>query len=99
MAGPSGAVLIVGGGLAGALLALELSQRGSAVTLLDAAEADTATALSYGGIPGWPLLPTPLARRAAGAARRWRQLQRRQDRKSTRLNSSHEWISRMPSSA
>ncbi len=77
MAGPSGAVLIVGGGLAGALLALELSQRGSAVTLLDAAEADTATALSYGGIPGWPLLPTPLARRAAGAARRWRQLQRR----------------------
>ena len=23
----------------------------------------------------------------------------RQDRKSTRLNSSHEWISRMPSSA
>ena len=66
-----------GGGLAGALLALELSQRGSAVTLLDAAEADTATALSYGGIPGWPLLPTPLARRAAGAARRWRQLQRR----------------------
>ncbi|MEY4431282.1 MAG: hypothetical protein RLZZ533_1218 [Cyanobacteriota bacterium] len=76
MAGPSGAVLVVGGGLAGALLALELSQRGCAVTLLDAAEADTATALSYGGIPGWPLLPTPLARRAAGAARRWRQLQR-----------------------
>ena len=24
---------------------------------------------------------------------------RRKDRKSTRLNSSHEWISRMPSSA
>jgi len=77
MAGPSGAVLIVGGGLAGGLLALELRQRGAAVTLLDAAEADTATGLSYGGIPGWPLLPTPLARRAAGAGRRWRQLQRR----------------------
>ena len=27
------------------------------------------------------------------------QRERREDRKSTRLNSSHEWISRMPSSA
>ena len=27
------------------------------------------------------------------------QLESEQDRKSTRLNSSHEWISRMPSSA
>ena len=39
---------------------------------------------------------------AAGisAARTLRQLDREgEDRKSTRLNSSHEWISRMPSSA
>ena len=28
-----------------------------------------------------------------------REFQRQGDRKSTRLNSSHEWISRMPSSA
>jgi glycine/D-amino acid oxidase-like deaminating enzyme len=76
-------VLIVGGGLAGGLLALELRERGCAVTLLDGADATgagghgCATALSYGGIPGWPVLPTPLARRAAAAARRWRQLQRR----------------------
>ena len=76
-AGPSAdAVLIVGGGLAGGLLALELRQRGVPVTLLDAGSPETATALSYGGVPGWPILPTPLARRAAGAGRRWRQLQR-----------------------
>lgn len=73
-------VLIVGGGLAGALLALELRVRGAAVTLLDAPPADgshSATAISYGAIPGWPLAATPLARLAAGAGRRWRQLQRR----------------------
>ena len=29
----------------------------------------------------------------------WQELERGLDRKSTRLNSSHEWISRMPSSA
>ena len=79
---PAGPVLIVGGGLAGGLLALELRERGRAVTLLDGADAAASglaspTTLSYGGIPGWPVLPTPLARRAAGAARRWRQLQRR----------------------
>ena len=35
--------------------------------------------------------------RLAGVELRW--VQQRLDRKSTRLNSSHEWISRMPSSA
>src|SRR5438105_9567611 len=35
-----------------------------------------------------PLRPTPLAHRPAGAGRA-----RAGDRKSTRLNSSHEWIS------
>lgn len=78
-------VVIVGGGVAGSLLALALRERGLPVTLLDApAEAATtgaplasATAISYGALPGWPLAPTPLARLAAGASRHWRQLQAR----------------------
>jgi glycine/D-amino acid oxidase-like deaminating enzyme len=80
MAGPAPGVLIVGGGLAGALLALELRRRGVAVTVLEASPgpaAPSATAWSYGVIPGLPLAPTPLARAAAASAARWRQLQRR----------------------
>ncbi|MBV2352617.1 FAD-binding oxidoreductase [Synechococcus sp. HK05] len=80
MAGAPAGVVIVGGGLAGALLALELRQLGAAVCLIDAVPADgtaSATAISYGVIPGWPLAATPLARLAAGASRCWRQLQRR----------------------
>ena len=76
----AGPVVIVGGGLAGSLLALALRELGVAVTLLDAAPAAaaaSATAISYGAIPGWPLGTTPLARLAAGASRRWRRLQRR----------------------
>lgn len=67
---------IVGGGLAGALLALALRQRGAAVRLIGDG-APSATALSYGVVPGWPLEPSPLGRLAAGAGRRWRELQRR----------------------
>ena len=77
-------VLIVGGGLAGSLLALALRERGVAVTLIDAsldAASDaglcSATAISYGALPGWPLANTALARLAASAQRRWRRLQRR----------------------
>jgi len=73
-------VLIVGGGLAGGLLALELRQRGASVTVVEAEpgpQARSATAWSYGVIPGWPLAPTPLARAAAASASRWRRLQRR----------------------
>lgn len=80
MASPTADVLIVGGGLAGSLLALELQQRGVRVQVLEASpgpQAPSATAWSYGVIPGWPLAPTPLARAAAGASRRWRALQRR----------------------
>ena len=80
MGSPTADVLIVGGGLAGSLLALELRQRGLGVILLEAApgpQAASATAWSYGAIPGWPLAPTPLARAAAGASRHWRALQRR----------------------
>lgn len=65
-------VLIVGGGLAGGLLALELASRGARVLVLDPQPgvlAPSATAWSYGVIPGWPL--------AVGASRCWRALQRR----------------------
>ena len=57
-------ITVVGAGLAGTLLALELADRGQAVTLLDSGSAETATALSYGLMP-------------ATAARGWRRLQRR----------------------
>ena len=67
---------IVGGGLAGALLSLALAERGVAVQLLDSG-GPSATAFSYGVIPGFPLDPSPLARLAAGAGSRWRELQRR----------------------
>ncbi len=77
-------VAIVGGGLAGSLLALALRERGVAVTLIDAALAGapdaapcSATAISYGALPGWPLANTGLARLAAQASRHWRRLQRR----------------------
>ena len=73
-------VVIVGGGVAGGLLALELRDLGASVTVVDAAAPAglcSASAISYGALPGWPLAPTPLARLAAGASKRWRQLQRR----------------------
>ena len=84
VAAPAADVVIVGAGVAGGLLALELRELGAAVTLVDAtspsiapAELCSATAISYGALPGWPLAPTPLARLAAGASRRWRGLQGR----------------------
>ncbi|MEB3255527.1 MAG: FAD-dependent oxidoreductase [Synechococcaceae cyanobacterium] len=77
MAAVDAGVGIVGGGLAGALLALALRERGVPVLLLEAADGACATALSYGVIPGIPLDVSPLARRAAGAARVWQALQRR----------------------
>jgi glycine/D-amino acid oxidase-like deaminating enzyme len=73
-------VVIIGGGIAGGLLALALRDQGQPVTLIDAPGppgVDTATAISYGALPGWPLAPTPLARLAAGASRQWRRLQKR----------------------
>jgi glycine/D-amino acid oxidase-like deaminating enzyme len=78
--------VIIGGGLAGGLLALALRELGSPVTLIDAAtevaasastSVASATAISYGAVPGWPLAPTPLARLAAGAPGLWRRLQHR----------------------
>ncbi len=75
---PAADVVIVGGGVAGGLLALELRELGAAMSVVDApAEAglSSASALSYGALPGWPLAATPLARLAAGASKRWRRLQ------------------------
>ncbi len=69
--------LVIGGGLAGSLLALALRERGLAVTLLDPGSGETATELSYGVIPGWPLAATGLARLAAQAGARWRALEAR----------------------
>ena len=65
-------VLVVGGGLAGALLALELRQRGLAVALIDGGTGQSATAWSYGGVAA-----TPLGRLLATAAQRWQQLEKR----------------------
>jgi glycine/D-amino acid oxidase-like deaminating enzyme len=100
MAGAPAGVVIVGGGLAGALLALELRQLGAGVTLIDAPPADgtaSATAISYGVIPGWPLAPTLLARLSAGASRHWRQLQERHGplgwhRCALRLKGPNRWL-------
>lgn len=82
MASDPAGVVIVGGGVAGSLLALALREQGAAVTLIDPPGAlgalnTSATAISYGALPGWPLAPTPLSRLAAGASRRWRALQQR----------------------
>lgn len=44
-------ITVIGGGLAGSLLALELAALGQPVTLIDAGDSDSATALSYGLIP------------------------------------------------
>jgi glycine/D-amino acid oxidase-like deaminating enzyme len=77
-------VVIVGAGVAGGLLALELRELGASVTVVDATSPTSAqgglcsaSAISYGALPGWPLATTPLARLAAGASKRWRQLQSR----------------------
>ncbi|MCP9901056.1 FAD-binding oxidoreductase [Cyanobium sp. Cruz CV13-4-11] len=71
-----GRLTIVGSGLAGSLLALELVERGLAVTLIDAEEA-TATAFSYGGVAWWAGAPGPLGPLLRQAPARWRRLQER----------------------
>ena len=73
-------VVIIGAGVAGGLLALALRELGASVTVVDAPAINglcSASELSYGALPGWPLAPTPLARLAAGASKRWRFLQER----------------------
>lgn len=71
-------VAVIGGGLAGALLALELRQRHVSVALIDEGSArGCATALSYGAVAGWAAPPTPLGRLMQQAPGRWAELQRR----------------------
>ena len=80
MASAPADVVIVGAGVAGGLLALALRELGASVTVVDAPSSNglcSASELSYGALPGWPLAPTPLARLAAGASKRWRFLQER----------------------
>ncbi|MCP9927672.1 FAD-dependent oxidoreductase [Cyanobium sp. CH-040] len=74
--GAGAAVVVVGGGLAGALLALALRERGLATELIDA-DLASATALSYGAMAPWAASFAPMGRLIRGAPRRWRQLQRR----------------------
>lgn len=98
---PPAGVVIVGGGLAGSLLALELRALDADVTLIDGEPSDgscSATAISYGVIPGWPLVLTPLARQSAAASRRWRLLQQRHgplgwQRRGLRLHGPNRWLS------
>lgn len=94
MSAPAAAgVVIVGGGLAGSLLALELRALGVAVALIDAGSCggsdggdggdsaggggSGATALSYGAVATWAAPPTPLGRLMRQAPRRWAELQGR----------------------
>ena len=70
-------ITVVGGGLAGSLLALELASRERPVTLVDAGDAETATALSYGLLlPGALAIWRSLVRRhqLEGLQRRWLRL-------------------------
>ena len=69
-------MLILGGGLAGGLLALALRERGVEVSLI-AAQSPSATQWSYGVIPGWPLGTSALALQAAKASSLWTELQAR----------------------
>lgn len=70
-------ITVIGAGLAGSLLALELAERGLPVHLLDSGRSDTATALSYGLLApaaagGWKRLQQRHG--DLGLGRRWLQL-------------------------
>jgi glycine/D-amino acid oxidase-like deaminating enzyme len=71
-------ITVIGAGLAGSLLTLELAGLGQAVRLIDAGDGDNATALSYGLIPpggdggAWRRLHR--LQRIEGLRRRWLQL-------------------------
>lgn len=71
------AVAVVGGGLAGFLLALELADLGLEVALIDGGSSvASATGLSYGAVAAWAAPPTALGRLMRQAPGRWRSLQR-----------------------
>ena len=69
-------ITVIGGGLAGSLVALELAALGRGVSLIDAAADDSATALSYGLIPpggGGPWQSLRRRHGIEGLQRRWLQ--------------------------
>lgn len=68
-------VIVLGGGLAGSLLALALAARGAVVRLLGSSSG--ATALSYGGVPWWAAPPGPLDELMVTAPACWRRLEQR----------------------
>ncbi|WP_255087397.1 MULTISPECIES: FAD-dependent oxidoreductase [unclassified Synechococcus] len=80
---------VIGGGLAGSLLALALAERGARVRLLDPAPAQEtlasssavavarASALSYGGVPWWAGPPDDLGALMATAPACWQRLEAR----------------------
>ncbi|WP_255010578.1 FAD-dependent oxidoreductase [Cyanobium sp. ATX 6F1] len=69
-------MLVIGGGLAGGLLALALAERGAAVTVLSG-PGPWATDLSYGGVPWWAGPPGPIGALMATAPDCWQALERR----------------------
>ena len=78
MIGPEPDVAVVGGGLAGGLLALALAENGLAVQLVDSGDAQpAATSLSYGAMASWALPRTPLGQVLRQAPNHWHRLQQR----------------------
>jgi glycine/D-amino acid oxidase-like deaminating enzyme len=68
-------VAVLGGGLAGVLLALELATRGAVVRLVESCAG--ATSLSYGGVPWWSGPSGPLDALMATAPACWERLEQR----------------------
>jgi glycine/D-amino acid oxidase-like deaminating enzyme len=69
-------VLVIGGGLAGSLVALALAERGASVQLVDAATA-SASSISYGGVPWWGGAAGPIGDLMATAPACWQRLETR----------------------
>ena len=67
---------MIGGGLAGSLVALALAERGARVQLIDAATA-SASSLSYGGVPWWAGPAGPMQELMATAPACWQRLEAR----------------------
>ena len=83
-----------GFGVAEPFEALQLAGRGKPVQILSSILPDEIEPMVAAGVT-LPVIDLPTAKRISAAARKLKTT----DRKSTRLNSSHNVISRMPSSA
>ncbi|MCX5949168.1 MAG: FAD-dependent oxidoreductase [Cyanobacteria bacterium] len=77
MAGVDGDVLVIGAGLAGCLAALALRDQGLAVTMVAPPQRAVASYCSYGGIPGWAVLPGRFGEAMLRAPESWRALEQR----------------------